>query len=190
MSGSYGLAAAAVARCIEPQPRMVGAAIQRQWFAVQTRYRFEKRVVAQLQHKSCEVYLPLLTEHHSWSDRIKAVTAPLFPGYAFVHIDPSLIERQMVLQTAGLIGFVSFGGMATPVPSKQIEDLQLLLQQKGLFSLHAFIQAGQRVRIRGGCLQGVEGLLVQHAKGKLVISIESIQRSLAVEIQGYELELI
>ena len=100
------------------------------------------------------------------------------------------MARQAVLQTAGLIGFVSFGGRVTAVPPKQIEDLQLLLQEKGLFSLHAFVHAGQRVRIRGGCLHGLEGVLLQHEKGKLMISIESIQRSLAIEIQGYELELI
>ena len=76
------------------------------------------------------------------------------------------------------------------IPPKQIEDLQLLLQQKGLFSLHPFVHAGQRVRIRGGCLHGLEGLLVQHEKKKLVISIQSIQRSLALEIEGYELELV
>jgi transcription antitermination factor NusG len=173
---------------MRPQP--VVEATRPQWFAVQTRYRFEKRVVAQLNRKSCEVYLPLLIEHHSWSDRRKVVTVPLFPGYAFVHIDQSHDARRAVLQTAGLIGFVSFGGMVVAVPPKQIEDLQLLLQEKGLFSLHPFVHAGQRVRIRGGCLHGLEGVLVQHEKSKLLISIESIQRSLAIEIQGYELELI
>jgi transcription antitermination factor NusG len=190
MSGSYGLPAADAVFLQAMQPRTVALSLQTQWFAVQTRYRFEKKVVAQLNHKNCEVYLPLLTEHHTWSDREKAVTTPLFPGYAFVRIDPSPVTRQAVLQTAGLIGFVSFGGIVAVVPPKQIEDLQLLLQEKGLFSLHAFVHSGQRVRIRGGCLHGLEGVLAQHEKGKLMISIESIQRSLAIEIRGYELELI
>jgi len=175
---------------LEPRSIGVSPADLPQWFAVQTRYRFEKKVIAQLRHKSCEVYLPLLTEHHTWSDRRKVVTTPLFPGYAFVHIDQSQAARQTVLRTAGLIGFVNFGGMVTAVPTKQIEDLQLLLREKGLFSLHAFVNAGQRVRIRGGCLDGLEGVLVNRNKGKLLISIESIQRSLAVEIKGYELELV
>jgi transcription antitermination factor NusG len=190
MSGSYGVPAAGVAGLIKTQPQVVVAAVLPQWFAVQTRYRFEKRVVAQLSHKSCEVYLPLLTENHTWSDRQKVVTIPLFPGYAFVHIDQSRDARQVVLQTAGLIGFVSFGGIVAAVPAKQIEDLQLLLQEKGLFAMHPFVHTGQRVRIRGGCLHGLEGVLLQHEEGKLVISIESIQRSLAIEIKGYELELV
>jgi transcription antitermination factor NusG len=190
MSGSYGVPAAVVARCTPQQQPAVATAAPPQWFAVQTRYRFEKSVAAQLSHKKCEVYLPLLTEHHRWSDRQKLVTVPLFPGYAFVRIDQSGKARQTVLQTAGLIGFVSFGGMITAVPPKQIEDLQLLLQDKALFSLHPFVRAGQRVRIRGGCLHGLEGVLVRHEKEKLLISIESIQRSLAIEVQGYELELV
>jgi transcription antitermination factor NusG len=191
MSGSYGVPAAVVVpwTATQPQAAEVEASLP-QWFAVQTRYRFEKKVVAQLNYKSCKVYLPLLTEHHTWTDRHKVVTIPLFPGYAFVHIDQSRDARRNVLQTAGLIGFVSMGGIIAAVPTKQIEDLQLLLQQKGLCSLHAFVHAGQRVRIRGGCLHGLEGVLVQHEKGKLVISIESIQRSLAIEIKGYELELV
>jgi len=189
MSGSYGIPAG-VARLTQAQPQPVIETALAQWFAVQTRYRFEKRVVAQLKRKSCEAYLPLLTEHHTWSDRQKVVTVPLFPGYAFVHIDQSRDARQAVMHTAGLIGFVSFGGMVAAVPAKQIEDLQLLLREKGLFSLHPFVRTGQRVRIRGGSLHGLEGVLVQHVEGKLVISIESIQRSLAIEIQGYELELV
>ena len=76
------------------------------------------------------------------------------------------------------------------MPQKQIEDLRLLLAQAVRFSLYPFLRAGQRVRIRGGCLDGVEGLLTQRDKDKLVISIESIQRSLAIAIQGYEVDLI
>jgi transcription antitermination factor NusG len=107
-----------------------------------------------------------------------------------VRIDQSSRARQAVLQTAGLIDFVSFGGIVVAVPPKQIEDLQLLLREKGRFFLHPFVHTGQRVRIRSGCLQGLEGVLVKQQQGKLLISIGSIQRSLAVEIQGYELELV
>ena len=94
----------------------VSAQFSKQWFAVQTRYRFEKRVATQLMQKHCQVYLPLLTEQHTWSDRRKELTIPLFPGYEFVQIDRSHDARRAVLQTAGLIGFVAFGGIVAPVP--------------------------------------------------------------------------
>ena len=89
-----------------------------------------------------------------------------------------------------VIRFVSFGGIVVAAPRKQIEHLQLLLQQNGLFSLHPFVHTGQRVRIRGGCLHGLEGIIVRNETKKLVISIQSIQRSLAIDIEGYELEMI
>jgi transcription antitermination factor NusG len=183
---SYGVATA-----ISPVevPKAIKA-VSAQWFAVETRFRFEKKVAAQLQHKGFQVFLPLLTEHHRWSDRQKAIVIPLFPGYAFVHLDHSRDSHQAVLRTPGLIRFVSFGGIVMAVPQKQIEDLQLLLQEKSLVSLPAFVQAGQRVRIRGGCLNGLEGILTRHENEKLVISIQSIQRSLAIEVRGYELELV
>jgi transcription antitermination factor NusG len=189
MGGSYGGAAVNDDAAARRSAQALAESALPHWFAIQTRYRFEKRVVAQLNHKNCEVYLPLRTENHVWSDREKVVTTPLFPGYAFVHIDQSSASRRTVLQTAGLLGFVTFGGMVTPVPAAEIEHLQVLLRQKVLFSLHAFVNVGQRVRIRGGCLQGIEGVLLQHEE-KLVISIESIERSLAIEIHGYELDLV
>jgi transcription antitermination factor NusG len=186
MCGSYG-----VARAVLPVevPKTIEA-VCAQWFAVETRFRFEKKVAGQLHHKGFQVFLPLLTEHHRWSDRQKAITTPLFPGYAFVYLDHSRDSHQAVLRTPGLIRFVSFGGIVTAVPQKQIEDLQLLLQAKSSISPHTFMQAGQRVRIRGGCLNGLEGILVSHESEKLVISIQSIQRSLAIEVRGYELELV
>ena len=161
MSGSYGVPAAGVVPFDNNAAAAMVVAPPPQWFAVQTRYRFEKRVVAQLNHKSCEVYLPLLTEH-KWSDRQKVITIPLFPGYAFVHIDQTHNAREAVLHTAGLIGFVSFGGLSWQCLQSEIEDLQLLLQEKGLFAMHPFVHTGQRVRIRGGCLHGLEGCWVQH----------------------------
>jgi len=111
-------------------------AVPAEWFAVQTRYRFEKRVVAQLSHKNCEAYLPLLTEHHTWSDRQKLVTTPLFPGLR-------LRAYRSISRCAG-------SGVANSRPDRlrkfrrqrsggageADEDLQLLLRERGLFSLH------------------------------------------------------
>lgn len=165
-------------------------ALPEAWFTVQTRYRFEKKVSAQLSSKGMEVFLPLRKENRAWSDRTKEVTIPLFPGYAFVRSDRSVVRRLQVLQTAGVMGFVSFAGTAAIVPLKQIEDLQLLLAKDVPFSLYPFVQVGRRVRISGGSLHGIEGLLTKREQGNLVISIESIRRSLAVEIQGYEVEMI
>jgi len=172
---------------IEIQPEILR---EKTWFTLQVRYRFEKKAAAQLSGKGMEVFLPVRKEKRAWSDRTKVITVPLFPGYIFVCSSQSVALRLLVLQTVGVMGFVSFGRTAAVMPTKQIDDLRLLLAQEVPISLYPFVKVGQRVRIRGGCLHGVEGLLTEREKGKLVISIESIQRSLAIEIQNYEVEPI
>ncbi len=163
-------------------------AISPSWYALQTRYRFEKKVVEQLQRKGVECFLPLRQELHRWSDRDQEIYVPLFPGYVFVRMEDSKEQRLHVLQTAGIYSFVATGGDPLPIPASQIEHLQLLLSQRVACSLRPFLKIGQRVRIRGGCLHGLEGILSQDGPRSLVISIESIQRSVAIEIEGYELE--
>lgn len=160
------------------------------WFAIQTRYRFENKIAAQLHGKGIETFLPVLNETHRWSDRQKTVSLPLFSGYVFVRPQASAISQMKVLQTEGVIGFVNVHGAASPIPSRQIEDLRRLLAQKVPCALRAFLRVGQRVRIRGGCLDGLEGILGGSSQKTIVVSMECIQRSLAVTLEGYELELV
>jgi transcription antitermination factor NusG len=159
-----------------------------QWYSIRTRYRFERKVTNQLQHKGLQTFLPLLEEFHHWSDRRQSIFVPLFSGYTFVHIELSSQVRLDLLHTEGVIGLISIRGVAAPVPAKQIDDLQKLLSLKVPCVLHAFLRVGQKVRIRGGCLDGLEGILEQRGEKNLVISLESIQRAIAVTIEGYELE--
>jgi transcription antitermination factor NusG len=161
-----------------------------QWYAIQTRYRFERKVTAQLQSQGLETFLPLLKEIHRWSDRQKPVDTLLFPGYTFVRLDPSPLVQKKVLKTAGIIGLITFAGEAPPVPAKQIDDLRKLLSQNVPCGLHPFLKVGQKVRIRNGCLDGLEGILHEAGQKKLVISIDSIQRAIAIGIDGYDLQLI
>lgn len=161
------------------------------WYAVQTRARHEKKVAKQLQEKGATTFLPLVTQTHRWSDRRKVIELPLFPCYAFARLTPSVEMRLPALQTPGVLSIVGAHGVGAPIPDKEIEDLQTLLAQNVSSSLSPFIKVGQRVRIRGGCLDGVEGILVaEKSDRRLVVSIELIQRSVSVLIDGYEVEPI
>jgi transcription antitermination factor NusG len=159
-----------------------------EWYAIQTRYRFERKVTAQLQHKGLETFLPLVGELHQWSDRQQTIDIPLFSGYTFSRFHLSAESRMEILHTDGIIGLITFAGKAVPIPAKQIHDLQMLLSQRVPCALYPFLKVGQQVRIRGGCLDGLEGILGLRGDKNLVISIESIQRSIAIKIEGYELE--
>ncbi len=170
-------------------PEVAPQSSEPRWFALETRHRYEKRVVQDLSRLGIETFLPQRIEIRTWSDRKKTITVPLFAGYAFVKLDGLRRTRLQVLQTAGVIGLVSAHGEAVSIPTEQVEHLQRLLQENVPCSLHAFLRVGQRVRIRGGSLDGVEGILVDSDIKSLVISIDCLQRSLAMRIEGYELEV-
>lgn len=159
------------------------------WFAVQTYPRHEKRIAGQLAMRGIDIYLPLLRRLHQWSDRRKQVELPLFPCYVFVRIAPSAERRVQVLQASGIIGFVGNGRQGTPIPDSQIEDIRTLLENKVALDPYPFLKIGQRVRIRGGSLEGIEGILVRrNGMRRLVISVDSLERSLSLCIEGLEVE--
>jgi len=162
---------------------------QAQWYAIRTRSRFEKIVSEQLELQGIECFLPLVRRTHKWSDRVKEVELPLFSGYSFVRIDLSSPERLRVLKAHGVVGFVGVHGTGTAIPESQIRDIRTVLQNNIPFEEHHLPKVGQRVRIKGGCLDGVEGVLAaHHGDQSLMILLEPIQRSLSIRIQGYALE--
>jgi len=172
-------------------PLLKSAAKELSWYAVQLRCRFEKKAAMQLHNKGITTFLPLVKESHRWSDRLQVVEKPLFPGYGFVQLPASPNLRLRVLQTIGVTGFVMMNGVPIPVPDQQVEDVRLLLANEIACRAYPFLKVGQRVRIRSGCLDGLEGILISENKDhSLVISIESIQRSVALRIDGYDVEAV
>jgi len=174
-----------------PMPQVILPYEKSSWYAIQTRARHEKKVAAQLRNKGVNTFLPLLTQVHRWSDRCKMVQLPLFPCYTFACLAPSAEARLIVLQTAGVVCLVGSAGNPLPIPDKQVEDIRTLLAQDVPCKLHPFLRTGQRVRIRGGCLDGIEGIIMAF-KGRrsLVISVDAVQQSVAICIEGYHVEIL
>jgi transcriptional antiterminator NusG len=159
------------------------------WYAVHTRARHERAVAHRLRELGVNTFLPLVTEVHRWSDRRKSVEVPLFGCYVFVKLPPTGEDRLRVLRIDGVFKFVGVRGVGTPIAETQIDAVRTLIGQQLPWSSHPFLQIGQRVRVRGGALDGVEGILLsRNDDNTLVVSIDAIQRSLAVRIQGYDLE--
>jgi len=151
------------------------------WYAIHTMARHEKWIAQQLQEKRVFTFLPLLQQIHRWSDRRSKVEVPLFSCYAFVRITQRTEERPKVLRTPGVLGFVGSERHGTPIPDQQIENIQKAIREKIPCAVHPFISAGQRVRIRSGSLDGVEGILVrQGADQSLVVSVELLRRSVSI----------
>jgi transcription termination/antitermination protein NusG len=161
------------------------------WYAIQTMPRHERKVAAELQRKDLQTFLPLFPSTRHWSDRMRVLEMPLFPGYVFVQMSPAPDMRISVLRTSGVTSFVGVRGVGVPIPESQIAAVERVLEQRLQCSPYPFLNIGQRVRLRGGSLEGIEGILTE-IKGdqSLVISVELIQRSLAIRVAGYRIEPI
>ena len=159
------------------------------WYALHTRPRHEKLVVQRLTERRVETFLPIISEVHKWSDRKKTVQLPLFSCYVFAKFVPRRVDRLNVLRVSGVLGLVGSGGEGTPIADGQIDTVRTLVDGGIPWSSHPFLKIGQRVRIRGGAMEGLEGILVSRSGNHtLVISIDAIQRSLAVRVEGYQVE--
>lgn len=162
------------------------------WYAVQTRARNEKVISERLQEQGLTTFLPLVSEVRRWSDRKKTIELPLFSCYVFVKLVASNNdERMRVYRTNGVFRIVSMRGEAIPIPDEQIDALRTVVTQQVPWVEHPFLKIGQRVRIRGGSLEGVEGVLLsRNGDRTLIISVDAIQRSLAVRVEGYDVEAL
>ena len=160
---------------------------QPHWYAVYTRSRHEKTVAQQLGHKSVDHFLPLFETIRNWRNGRFRVRLPLFPGYLFVHI--ALQERLQVLQVPGVVGLVSSNGMPVALPQAEIETIRDALTKGMQAHPHPYLTVGSRVRINSGPLEGLNGILVRK-KGQLrvVVSVDLIMRSIAVDIDASEVE--
>jgi transcription antitermination factor NusG len=164
--------------------------VQMSWFVVQTRPRFEKKVAVELQEKGLESYVPLHAAKHQWSDRKQLVSLPLFPGYSFVRIAPVPDARVAVLRTKGVLQFVGARGIGTAVPDSEIQAVRTLLKEQIPFTPHPYLRIGQLVRIVGGALDGIKGILTKvNDDQSLIISVELIQRSIAMQVAGFDVEV-
>ena len=173
----------------EQQTQLSGAPEDCFWFALQTRPRHEKKVNVDLSEKGIESFLPLRREKRRWSDRQQWVETPLFSHYVFVRIPISVESRARVLQTTGVVQFAGAPGRGTPIPEEQIATLQTIVSQRVPIMAHEYLRVGQRVRIYGGALDGIEGVLsaIQNDR-TLVVSVDLIQKSVAIRIDGFEVE--
>ncbi len=162
---------------------------ERHWYALHTRARHEKAVERRLHDQGMETFLPTTMEVHRWSDRQKKVEVPLFTCYVFIRCALSAQDRARVYQVDSVHGFVGASGASVPIPDEQIENIRKVLMHAAPWRAYPFLKAGQRVRVRGGAMDGVEGVFVsENGDHSLILSVDAIQRSMSVRIDGYDVE--
>jgi transcription antitermination factor NusG len=164
--------------------------LAQKWFAVYTSSRHEKRVSQYLELREIQHYLPVYQMQRKWKNGLKVtLDLPLFPGYLFVHIGQS--ERVRVLQVPGVLSIIGgTGGQPASLPEAEINALRAGLPLRHA-EPHPLLTVGQRARIRSGALAGMEGVVMRRKNSlRVVLTMELIRRSMAVEVNETELETL
>jgi len=157
--------------------------VVRHWYAAYTCAHHEKQVARQLELRSIESFLPLYEKVSRWKDRRVKLQLPLFSGYVFVRM--SLQEKLRVLEIPSVVRLVGFNGIPTPLNDEEMEAMQRGLSCKLRTEPHPFLSVGRRVYIKAGPFAGLHGILLRKKSGcRFVLSIELIQRAIAVDVDG------
>jgi len=157
------------------------------WFALYTTPRHEKHVSEMLAQRQIETFLPLYRTTRRWKkSRPVVLELPLFPTYVFVRIARE--ARGAVLGMPGVLSIVGSGREPWPIPDPDMETIRLSLLASKV-ETHPYLAVGERVRIKAGVMTGVEGVLVRKKNSfRVVLSLDAIMRSIAVEVDADDIE--
>jgi transcription antitermination factor NusG len=151
------------------------------WYAIRLRSKCEQLATGALQSKGFSTILPLYRVRRRWSDRVKEMDLPLFPGYTFCQFDP--LHKLPILTTPGVISIVGFCDGPIPVEDSEIAAVQTMMKSGLALGPWPFLKEGQLVTVAHGALQGLEGLILDtKGKHRLIVSVSLLQRSVSVEI--------
>jgi transcription antitermination factor NusG len=151
------------------------------WYALKVRPRFERVVVAHLRSRGYDPFLPTYITKRQWSDRIKSLELPLFPGYLFCQID--LRSRLPILTAPGVNYIVGMGRAPEPVAEQEIESIRAIVGSGLYYEPYPYLTAGQLVRVEHGALVGLIGRVVDvKSSSRLIVSINLLMRSVSAEI--------
>src|ERR1700678_4688753 len=152
------------------------------WYAIRIQSKYEQLASATLRGKGDAEFLPLYGSRRRWSDRVKEIDLPLFPGYLFCRF--ALNDRLMpILTTPGVISIVGAGKTPIAISNEEIAAVQAIVRSGLPTQPWPCLTVGSRVFIHGGPLAGIEGICLNVDKVfRLLVSIPLLQRSVAVEI--------
>jgi transcription antitermination factor NusG len=159
------------------------------WYAAYTCANHERRVAGELDARAVEHFLPMYSSVRRWTDRRVHLDLPLFPGYVFVRL--ALQDRLRVLQIPSVVRLVGFNGLPAALPDTEMETLRSGLSERFRAEPHPFLTVGRRVRIKAGPFTGLEGILKRRKSGlRVIVSLQLIQQSVAVEVDAADLAAV
>jgi transcription antitermination factor NusG len=183
MAVAYAGATQTVVNELEGRPDLVANSETDdiRWFAVQVRTRWESSTAILLSGKGYQTLLPTYQTKKRWNGRVKQMNAPLFPGYVFCQFDA--LKRLPILVTPGVISVVGRGRVPFPVNDQEIAAIQMIVTSGFQAEPWPYLEVGQKIRIEGDSLSGLEGILIQFkGNNRIVVSVSLLRRSVALEI--------
>ena len=162
------------------------------WYAVHTRSRHEERSCELLLQKSIHTFLPKMEVWSKRKDRRKKIMIPMFPGYLFVEsANLDNYVRLDILKTFGVVRILgkSPGSEPIPVPDEKIDAIRRIIESRVEVQQLQYPKVGEPARIMDGPFKGVEGLVIStdFARELFVISIDLMQRSVAIKLEGFQI---
>jgi transcription antitermination factor NusG len=159
------------------------------WYAIHTRHQHERSAASILSGKGFRIFYPTYESVRKWKDRSKKLSLPLFPGYLFLAED--VHKKLLIVSTPGVCAILSIAGQPAVIPAEEIRALRRSVEGQYKIVPHPFLNTGDRLRVKSGPLAGTEGILTRKRDMyRLVLSIEILGRSAAVEIDSSIVERI
>lgn len=156
--------------------------LEKKWFVLYTKPRWEKKIDATLIRKGVESWCPLQKIERQWTDRKKVIEDPLFKSYVFVHIDEA--EKTNVLMTDGVLNFVYYLGKPAIIKDEEINTIKMYLAEKdariSIISDEGF-KAGEKIRVNFGVFMDKEGTVLRGSKKKVYVQLQSLGQVMVVE---------
>ena len=160
--------------------------VNRRWYAIYTRPRWEKKVNLLLKERGVESYCPLNKVKRKWSDRLKIVEEPLFKSYVFVKIDDG--EKTIVRMTNGVMNFVYWNKKPATIKEREIQTIKRFLDEHE--NIHVYpkeLKLNERVRITSGSLMDQEGRIMDVRHKIVKVAIDSLGYVLVAFIERTKL---
>lgn len=159
------------------------------WYAVQTFSCREKIVDKLLRKQGIHSYLPLLPQRRRWSDRVKTIYVPLFPGYIFVNVDAQAQEYTTVRYNSSVCRILSDQQGPTVIPDCQITDIKRMLDNDKYLKVAQGFYRGQQIKIKSGPLRGMIGEYVQTQAGRyLALHVNLLGRTVLTKIDPCDVQ--
>lgn len=156
--------------------------LEQHWYAVYSKPQKESYALFHLRLKGLEVFFPRLLLPEASKKRRRIV--PLFCNYLFVRLQVGSAAYSYAAWSPGVRRIVSFNGYPASIDDEIISFFMKQADQEGIIPARTNLKAGQPVRITGGPLDGLAGIMQEppDARGRVKILLELLNRQTRVEV--------